>query len=163
MSGVIAAFADRHALEAALERLRAAGFAGLETYTPRPLDEGNGSVLPVVVLIAGVLGTVASFALQSYANIGAYPLDVGGRPGFSWPAFVPIAFENGVLAAMLAGFAGYFVVNRLPRFYEPIDECATIRRAMRDWWCVAVHTGDRERVLDVVRPLAPARIEDLPV
>jgi hypothetical protein len=104
-------------------------------------------------------GAVASFCLQSYAATTAYPIDIGGRPDLSWPAFIPIAFENGVLAAVLAGFLGYLIVNRLPRLYEPIDEYAAIRSAMRDAWCVAIHTDEPDRARVVLQPFAAARIE----
>ena len=108
-------------MQSALHRLRSAELGPLETYTPQPLAEGT-SPLPLAIFLAGVLAMAASFALQVYANVWAYPLDIGGRPRFSWPAFVPIALENGILAAVAAGFFGYLIVNRLPRLYEPIDE-----------------------------------------
>ena len=160
MSAVIAAFDSEHALRSALVPLRAAGIGEVETYTPRPLEDGP-SILPLVIFIAGMLGFVASFALQSYANVFAYPLDIGGRPELSWPAFIPIAFENGILAAVAAGFLGYFIVNRLPRLYDPVDECASMRRATRDLWCVAIRTDDPDAARDVLRPLSPVRIEML--
>lgn len=161
MTGVLAAFSDENMLKSAVTALHARGFLQTETYTPA-LSADGPSILPLVVLVAGVLGTLASFALQSYADTLAYPLDIGGRPGFSWPSFVPIALENGILAAMLAGFIGYFVINRLPRLYEPVDECLAMRRASRDWWCVAVHTDQPDQVRDILRTLSPQRIEDVP-
>jgi hypothetical protein len=160
-TGLLVTFAGESELRDALARLRAAQAGEIETYTPKPIETG-ASIVPKIVLAAGLLGTAASFALQSYADTVAYPLDIGGRPDFSWPAFVPIAFENGILVAMLAGFFGFMIVNRLPRLYEPIDETRGIRRATRDAWCLAVRTPDTERVRDLLRDLSPMLVEELP-
>jgi hypothetical protein len=123
MKGVLAGFASAQALRDAVERLAAADVREIETYTPAPLDEdSSGSPLPLVMFVAGMLGFIGFMALMTYADVYAYPLNVGGRPQFAWPAFVPIAFEIGVLCAMAAGFVGYFVVCRMPRIYDPIDE-----------------------------------------
>jgi hypothetical protein len=161
MSGLFVAFATPHELETALPSLRCARLGTIETFTPTPVESGP-SILPVLILAGGVLGALAGFTLQSYANVAAYPIDIGGRPYFSWPAFVPIAFENGVLAAILTGFFGCFIVNRLPRLYDPIDECEAMRRAMRDFWCVAIRTDNPARARQILRAHAPARIEELP-
>ncbi len=142
-------------------RLRTAQLGSIETYTPRPLDDGP-SIVPLAVFVAGLLGMAASLALQTYANVWAYPLDIGGRPPFSWPSFIPIALENGILAAMAAGFFGYLIVNRLPRLYEPIDECAAIRRASRDLWCVAVRTTDPAAVWRILQDCEADSIEAIP-
>ena len=161
MSNVLAAFDDQHALESALHRLHAASLGPLETYTPQPLAEGP-SPLPLAIFLSGVLTMVASFALQVYANTAAYPLDIGGRPRFSWPAFVPIALENGILAAIAVGFLGYLILNRIPRLYEPIDEAVAIRRASRDLWCVAVRTGRTEEARVILQACGAQSVEVLP-
>jgi hypothetical protein len=161
MSGLLAAFPDAESLRAALAQLRAARLGTIETYTPQPLEEGP-SLIPLAIFVAGVFGTVASFALQSYANVSAYPLDIGGRPPFSWPSFIPIAFENGILAAVATGFFGFFVANRLPRLYEPIDECLTMRRAMRDRWCVAIRTEQGNTARLILESCAADTIEVIP-
>jgi hypothetical protein len=160
MSSVLAAFHDQQALLSALHRLRSAELGPLETYTPQPLAEG-ASPLPLAIFAAGVLAMAASFALQVYANAWAFPLDIGGRPRFSWPAFVPIALENGILAAMAVGFFGYLLVNRLPRLYEPIDEAMAIRRASRDFWCVAVRTDSPEHAQRILQACGADSIEVL--
>ncbi len=161
MSGVLAAFATAESLRDALPRLREANLGPIETYTPQALEEGS-SLVPVAVFAAGVLGMMASMALQTYANVWAYPLDIGGRPPFSWPSFIPIALENGILAAVAAGFFGYFVVNRLPRLFEPIDQCAAMRRASRDLWCVAIRTDNEASARRILWECDAMSIEPIP-
>jgi hypothetical protein len=162
---LFASFATEQGLTEALPRLRAAGLGAVETYTPKRLEDDTAqkpSILPLVVLVSGFLGALAGFAMQAYANMVSYPVDIGGRPTFSWPAFVPIAFEIGVLCSILGGFIGFFVVNRLPRLYELVDEAMLIRGASRDIWCVAIHTEAPDRTFDLLRSLAADQIEEVP-
>jgi hypothetical protein len=147
MKSLLAGFESAQALRGAVQHLAAADVGAVETYTPAPLDEDPaGSPLPLVMFVAGMLGFIGLMALMTYADVYAYPLNVGGRPRFAWPAFVPIAFEVGVLCAMVAGFFGYFIVCRMPRLYDPIDECEQFKEASRDGWFVAVRSEDSERV-----------------
>lgn len=164
MKGVLAGFETENALRHALDRLAAEDVEAVETYTPKPLDEHPaGSPLPLVMFVAGMLGFIGFFLLMTYADVWAYPLNIGGRPKFAWPSFVPIAFELGVLCAMAAGFFGYFVLCRLPRPYDPIDECASFRRASRDGWFVAVRSPDPGhigRARDLLAGLKPTSVEE---
>ena len=164
MTNVLAAFPDRSGLQAALHDLRAADLGPLETYTPQSMEDGPSrpSLLPLAIFVAGVLTTAASFALQVYANVWAYPLDIGGRPKFSWPSFIPIAFENGILVAVAVGFFGYLMINRMPHLYETIDESEAIRRALRDFWCVSVRTDRIDAVQGVLQAHGAVSIEVLP-
>jgi Protein of unknown function (DUF3341) len=160
MRTLVASFGSEAGLVAALPRLRDLG--AVETYTPKALEDDTPSVLPLVALISGFLGAGAGFVMQSYANIVGYPVDIGARPEFSWPAFVPIAFEIGVLFAVLGGFIGFLVVNRLPRLYDPVDEADLMRGALRDRWCLAIRTEAPERTHEVLRSLSVEQVEELP-
>lgn len=134
---IFAAFHNQRDLLHAAARLRAEQGAVVETYTaeePGGSDAPDTTVspIPLVVLAAGVLGTAGMFLMQAYATTVAYPLDIGGRPDFAWPSYIPNAFEMGVLLAVVVGFAAFLVANRLPKLYEPIDEQPAFRNVMRD-------------------------------
>jgi hypothetical protein len=170
MRGLLAGFDSEQALRVALDRLNAAGLANFETYTPRPLGDeeyatpGSGaSPLPLLMFVAGMLGFFGFFLLMTYADTHAYPLNIGGRPDFAWPTFVPIAFELGVLCAMATGFFGYFVICRMPHLYDPVDACEHFPDASRDGWFVAMQMPDAERLSqarELLRPLEPSSLEE---
>jgi Protein of unknown function (DUF3341) len=164
MKGVLAGFTSEQALERAVDRLSAKKLERIETYTPRPRHEETeptGSPLPLVMFIAGMLGFIGFLLLMTYADVRAYPLDIGGRPKFAWPAFVPIAFELGVLCAMGAGFFGYFWVCRMPQLHDSVDNSDRVKDASRDVWFVAVHSSNTQCLSEASSLLASLNPESL--
>ncbi len=158
-------FTDEAALNVALSRLQDARVGPLETYTPAPLEDAStSSPIPVIVLGAGLLSGAASFALQAYSSVRAYRFDIGGRPEFAWPSFIPTTFENAILIAIAAGFLAFFFLTGLPKLYDPVDESEAIRRASRDRWFVQVKSQDRDLLAtarSVLRETGVITLEEL--
>lgn len=146
--GLLAAFESPEALTTAAIRLRRRGFTAMDAFTPFPIeglaeDLGyRGSPLPFVVLAGGILGFVTLFALELYSVLTNYPINVGGRPLFSWPAFIIPAFETGILGATLCGFFGMLVLNGLPKLYHPVFNAPNFTLARDDRFCLLVMSTD---------------------
>jgi hypothetical protein len=131
----VAEFASAGALLAAIRALREAGVTGLDTYSPYPLH-GLGNALGLrrsrvpALALAGALGGVSlGYGFMYYINAVDYPLNVGNRPPNSWPAFIPVTFEMGVLLCSLFIFFGLMFLSRLPQPYHPVFEVDAFRSA----------------------------------
>jgi Protein of unknown function (DUF3341) len=135
--GLLLEFVEPDELIDAVHQVRAAGFTRFETYAPYPVEGleeaalSGDSPIPGIMLGAAVVGAASGFFLQWYAARD-YPIDVGGRPLFSWPAFVPVTFELGVLTAVLVGIATFLWRSGLPRYDHPVFGVEVFDRASSD-------------------------------
>jgi Protein of unknown function (DUF3341) len=124
--GVVAEFPTPHELIYAVEKTRQAGYRRIEAYTPFPV-EGLAEALalkrnnvPLITLIGGLTGGLGGFFFQYWVSVLAYPINIGGRPLNSWPAFIPVTFELTVLGAALSAVFGMLALNGLPRPHHPL-------------------------------------------
>jgi hypothetical protein len=146
--GMMAEFDAPAELLKAVERARGEGYRELNAYSPFPvhgLAEALGferTRLPLVVLCGGVLGCVGGFLLQYYASVIDYPLNIGGRPLNSWPAFIPVTFECTILAAGLAAVLGMLGLNGLPMPYHPVFNVPRFELASRTHFFLCVKATD---------------------
>ena len=123
--GIMGTFPTPEELLSAARDLRGKGFSRMDAFSPYPI-EGLPDVLgkkptrlPYVVLAGGLLGAAAAYLLILYSVEINYPINVGGRPLHSWPPFLVLAFEAGILGAALAGFVGLLWANGL-QYYHPV-------------------------------------------
>jgi ActD protein len=155
--GLMAEFEDATALVGAAERAHAGGYRRVDAYSPFPIEElhhalgGPHSRLPRIVLIGGIAGGLGGFFLQYWASAIAYPLNVGGRPLNSWPAFIPVTFECTILVAALSAVLGMLALNGLPMPYHPVFNVERFALASRSRFFLVIESADRKFDLDGTR------------
>ena len=146
--GLMAEFDNPDSLVAAARRTRQDGYRKYDAYTPFPIDELHEAMdlhrthVPLLVLIGGIVGGLSGYGLQDWISAVAYPLNVGGRPFHSWPAFIPVTFELTVLFASLTAVFGMLALNRLPRPYHPVFNAPRFALASRDRFFLCIEAAD---------------------
>lgn len=158
-SYVLAEFATPDKLVEVTNKLREQGFQGMDTYSPYPLHGGSEALglppskVPFIALGGGLTGLVTALAMQTFMNTIDYPLNVGGRPLMSLPAWVPITFELAVLFAAFGIFFGLMALNRLPQPYHPVFESEAFLSASTHGYWLSVPQAPGVNAEDVMNKL----------
>ena len=172
LHGILAEFGTPTELVEAIRKARAEGYRAMDAYTPFPIEEVAEALhqhdrrLPLIVLIGGIIGGLAGYGLEYWTSVIDYPINVGGRPLHSWPAFLPVTFETTVLFAAFSAVLGMLALNGLPMPYHPLFNAPRFALASRDRFFLCIEgvdpLFDREgtrRFLEQLRALSVSEVE----
>ena len=170
--GIMAEFDSPSDLVAAARRTYEAGYQKIDAYSPFPIEElaeaigFHHNAVPLVVLIGGLLGCLSGYTLQYWVSVITYPINVGGRPFHSWPAFIVVTFEMTILFAGLAAVLGMLALNGLPMPYHPVFNVPRFAFATKDRFFLMVFSTDPKfNAVDTRRfleGLSPRSISEVP-
>jgi hypothetical protein len=122
---MVAEFDDPTLLVEAAIKIKEEGYRKLEAYTPYPIKDLHEIIhvinwVPFICFMGGLTGAAIAWGMQYYIAAIDYPINVGGRPLYSWPAFIPILFELTVLLAGCAAFFGMLALAGFPKPHFPL-------------------------------------------
>ena len=100
------------------------------------------SRLSWVVFVAALTGATLGFLLQWWTNAVDYPLVISGKPYVSWPAWIPVTFELGVLFGAIGALVGMLHFNKLPRWHHPIFNSARFTSVTDDGFFISIEAED---------------------
>ncbi|MGE5245949.1 MAG: DUF3341 domain-containing protein [Betaproteobacteria bacterium] len=155
--GLLAEFDDPDTLVAAAHRAYHEGYRRMDAYSPFPIEELHEALgmhhtkLPLIVLLGGIVGCLSGYALQYWVSAIAYPLNVGGRPFHSWPAFIPVTFECTILGAALSAVLGMLALNGLPEPHHPVFNVPRFALASRNRFFLCIEARDQKFELEGTR------------
>jgi hypothetical protein len=169
--GLMAEFENPNDLVEAARRAHEAGFTKLDAYSPYPIEALTEALdihdrkLPAVVLGGGILGGLTGYALCYWCSVIAYPLNVGGKPFHSAPAFIVPTFEMTILFAALAAVLGMLGLNGLPMPYHPVFNAPRFALASRDRFFLCIEARDplfdHDRTWAFLAKLGPRVVMDV--
>jgi len=171
--GVMAEFESPTDLVAAAHKVYSLGYRRINGYSPFPIEELSEAIgftktsLPLIVFIGGVVGGLSGFFMQYWIEVIDYPINVGGKPTNSWPAFIPITFEMTVLFAAFSAVLGMLILNKLPQPYHPVFNLPNFALATRDRFFLAIEANDPKfnhaEVVDLLKSLNAVAVNDVEV
>lgn len=170
--GLMAEFDSVNSLMDAANRTREAGYKRIDAYSPFPVEglaEAIGfhhDEVPLVVLIGALLGGLGGYLLQYWISVVSYPINVGGKPYHSWPAFIVVTFEMTILFGGIFAVFGMLALNGLPMPYHPVFNVPRFAFATKDRFFLIVFSSDPKynpaEVRRLLESFGPRSISEVP-
>jgi len=162
---------DSDALCAATEKAYEAGYRTMDAFSPFPihgLAESMGvnkTLVSMFTLFGGLFGAAAGFGMQWFSMVVHMPFDIGGKPYFSWPSFIPITFEMTILFASFSALGSMLLLNGLPQLYHPIFNAKRFERASSDGFFLCIESNDNlydsEKTTTFLKELSPVQVSEV--
>lgn len=152
--GVLAEYDTPGELIEAARRVRDAGYTEFDCFSPFPvhgIDEAMGikrTILPLLIFGGGFAGTIGGVFLQWWMNAYNWPWNVSGKPPWSIPANIPIAFETTILMSVFTAFFGMWILNKLPQVWHPFFRLERFGRVTDDAFLLGIEARDKRFDLD---------------
>ena len=169
--GLMAEFDSPERLLDAGTRAFEAGYRRMDAYSPLPIEGLSEAIgfhhtrLPLLVLLGGIVGGIGGFSLCYWTSVIEFPINVGGRPYNSWPAFVPVTFETTILGAALTAVLGMLALNGLPTPYHPVFNVPRFAQATRNRFFLCIESRDpkfhRDQTAQFLKSLRPLEVVEV--
>ncbi|HEX5585593.1 DUF3341 domain-containing protein [Gaiella sp.] len=152
---LLAEFTKPDALMRAARQAQSAGDKVLDAFTPFPIA-GMAELLGMrstrlraIMFAGGIAVALGALAAEYFSAMLDYPINSGGRPLNSWPAFMLFPFAIGIFAAAVSGFIALMADTGLPRLHHPLFAIEGFERASQSRFLLAIEvvhfeTGPRD-------------------
>ena len=160
--GLMGEFDEVGPVVEAAKKFRDEGYTQWDVHSPFPIhgiDKAMGArptILPWLVLGAGILGCITGIILSWWTNAVNYPYLISGKPQWSFAANIRVIFEATVLFAAFTAGLGMLVLNKLPLLYHPLFKSRRFRRVTNDKFFIVVEAIDPKFDAAKVRELLDA-------
>ena len=148
--GLLAEYGSAQDLIDAAQAAHDAGYRAMDAFSPFPIEplseivcDHQKSKVPLICFTGGAVGALGGWALATWTSVVAYPMNIGGKPFNSWPAFIPVIFECTVLFAAFSAGLGMLALNGFPEPYHPVFNVERFRaKASRDGFFLCLEAND---------------------
>lgn len=162
LHGLLAEFDTPGALIEAARKVKNHGYTEFDCYSPFPvhgIDDAMGikrTRLPLMVFAGGLAGLCGGVLLQWWMNAYNWPWNVGGKPTWSIPANVPIAYETTILLSVLTTFFGMWAANKLPQVWHPFFRLDRFAKVTDDGLFLGIEASDQRFELEQTKQMLVA-------